>query len=77
MNWRFVRLRYKAPNGDRSNLIERALERDEIVTVANTSDDLRFAAAVAAFGQRLRGGDYLGDFDYADIQRLSAPVEGT
>ena len=68
----FVRLRYKAPNGDRSNLIERALESDEIVTVAKASDDLRFAAAVAAFGQRLRGGDYLGDFDYADIQRLSA-----
>ena len=68
----FVRLRYKAPNGDRSNLIERALKRDEIVTVAKASDDLRFAAAVAAFGQRLRGGDYLGDFDYADIQRLSA-----
>lgn len=68
----FVRLRYKAPNGDRSNLIERALKRDEIVTVDKASDDLRFAAAVAAFGQRLRGGDYLGDFDYADIQRLSA-----
>jgi len=68
----FVRLRYKAPNGDRSNLIERALKRDEIVTVDKASDDLRFAAAVAAFGQRLRGGDYLNDFDFADIRQLSA-----
>ena len=68
----FVRLRYKAPNGDRSKLLERTLKRDEIVPVAKASDDLRFAASVAAFGQRLRGGDYLSDFDYADIKRLSA-----
>ncbi len=68
----FVRLRYKAPNGDRSRLIEQSVKRNEIVTVDKASDDLRFAAAVAAFGQRLRGGDYLNDFDFADIRRLSA-----
>jgi Ca-activated chloride channel family protein len=68
----FVRLRYKAPNGDRSRLIERSVKRNDIVTVDKASDDLRFAAAVAAFGQRLRGGDYLNDFDFADIRELSA-----
>ncbi|MEE9135626.1 MAG: VWA domain-containing protein [Gammaproteobacteria bacterium] len=68
----FVRLRYKAPNGDRSRLIERSVKRNDIVTVDKASDDLRFAAAVAAFGQRLRGGDYLNDFDFADIRQLSA-----
>ena len=26
---------------------------------------------MAAFGQKLRGGDYLGAFDYVDIQRLA------
>ena len=35
------------------------------------SSELRFAAAVAAFGQQLRGGDYLEDFGYEDIRELA------
>lgn len=68
----FVRLRYKQPDGDVSTLIERTLERNEIVELDNASAELRFAGAVAAFGQQLRGGEYLVDFDYADIRKLAA-----
>jgi Ca-activated chloride channel family protein len=67
----FVRLRYKQPDSDTSNLIEQVLRRDEIVELNAASDALQFAAAVAAFGQQLRGGDYLENFGYADIRELA------
>ena len=60
----FVRLRYKAPDGDVSQLIERPVRVSEVA--GTPSDELRFAASVAAFGERLRGGDYLGDYQYGD-----------
>jgi Ca-activated chloride channel family protein len=68
----FVRLRYKQPDGDESTLIERTLERSEIVDLKDASDELRFAGAVAAFGQELRGGEYLDDFDYPEIRKLAS-----
>ena len=44
--------------------------------LAATSESFRFAAAVAAFGQRLRGGEHLGAFDFADIELLAAGARG-
>ena len=67
----FVRLRYKQPDSDTSKLIEHALRRDEIVELDAASDELQFSAAVAAFGQQLRGGEYLEDFSYSDIRDLA------
>jgi Ca-activated chloride channel family protein len=69
----FVRLRYKQPDGDRSRLIERpvAWPADD-----PASDELRFAAAVAAFGQLLRGGQYLGDYGYGDVLKLAGGARG-
>lgn len=56
-----LRLRYKAPAGGSSRLIEVPLgTRDIQDELAQSSDDFRFAAAVSAFGQALRGGRYLG-----------------
>ncbi len=72
----FVRLRYKDPDADRSQLIERAVTKSDIVDLRQTSDELRFAAAVAAFGQRLRGGEYLQDFGYEDIRQLANHARG-
>ncbi len=75
-----VRLRYKAPDGDRSRLIEQPVLRADIRPLAdlpaNRSGDLQFAAAVAAFGQKLRGGNYLGQFGYGDIARLATGARG-
>ena len=48
-----VKLRYKKPDGDKSELIERALV-DNGAKFANASTDLKFAAAVAEFGMMLR-----------------------
>ena len=38
--------------------------------------DARFAAAVAAFGQLLRGGPYTGDFSYDDVIVLAQDARG-
>ena len=72
----FVRLRYKAPQGDVSRLIERPVSRDEIKSIAQASGELRFASSVAAFGQLLKGGDYLGSYAFTDVIELASHSRG-
>ena len=68
----FLRLRYKAPGSDESQLLEwpvpKALLTPEL---AQTTPRFRFAAAVAAFGQLLRGGTYTETFGYGDVLSLA------
>ncbi|MET0504363.1 MAG: VWA domain-containing protein, partial [Luteibacter sp.] len=64
----FLRLRYKSPEGGASQLIEQPLT----ATVGHApSDRLRFAAAVAAFAENLRGGKYADGFGYAKVAELA------
>jgi Ca-activated chloride channel family protein len=63
----FVKLRYKAPDGDRSRLIELPVPD----RAAEASTDLRFAASVAAFGMLLRDSEQCGDFTLAEVSRLA------
>ena len=63
----FVKLRYKAPDGERSRLLELPVPD----RVENASTDLRFAASVAAFGMLLRDSEQCGDFTLADVSRLA------
>lgn len=73
----FLRLRYKEPEGDVSRLVEWPLHRQDVKSsLAQASTEFRFAAAVAAFGQQLRGGKHTGDMSYADIARLAAESRG-
>jgi Ca-activated chloride channel homolog len=71
-----LRLRYKMPQDGAnaaSRLIERVLRRaDADADLASASDSFRLAAAVAAFGQILRGGTYTGTFGYAQARELAA-----
>lgn len=72
-----LRVRYKTPDSDRSQLIELPLNHAAIERrIAATSDDFRFAAAVAAFGEQLRDSKYLGDFHYTDTLRLARSARG-
>ncbi len=72
-----LRLRYKALDSDTSRLIETPiLKRNIVPRLAQTSDRFRFAAAVAGFGQRLRGGDYLEQFDYPALLALARSGRG-
>ena len=43
---------------------------------AETGDDFRFAAAVAAFGMLLRGSPHVGSFDYDKVLYLAMPAVG-
>lgn len=67
----YVKLRYKLPDGDTSRLIERAVPVSAIRNAALPTGDIAFAAAVAAFGQKLRGDALLGNFSYSDIGALA------
>lgn len=66
-----VRLRYKRPDADTSQLLEYPITKQSLIAIDKASPDLRFAASVAAFGQLLRGGKYLGGFGYQDIEALA------
>jgi Ca-activated chloride channel family protein len=71
-----LRLRYKVPEGGASKLIERPLRRADIRDLDETSADYRFAAAVAAFGQALRGGHYLKDYGLDEVLELARDARG-
>lgn len=66
-----VKLRYKAPAGDKSLLIEKAIPAGEMKPFDKASSDFQFAAAVAAFGLKLRGSEHTGNITWADIQKIA------
>lgn len=73
----FVRLRYKKPGENSSRELKQAVtDAVRVDDLARASDDLRFAAAVAAFGQRLAGSTYLGDYGYDDMLALARRARG-
>ncbi len=67
----FLRLRWKEPGAEESELIE-----FPIVDSDTTNPEAQFAAAMAGFGQLLRGNDFLGDWDYADAIALATENRG-
>ncbi|MGF6491357.1 vWA domain-containing protein [Pseudomonas frederiksbergensis] len=71
-----LRVRYQLPEGGNSRLIERPILRDEAGKLSAASDDLRFAAAVAAFSQQLKDGRYTGDFSLKDTEALARGARG-
>jgi len=73
-----LRLRYKQPGSDTSQLIEAPVYGKAIKTrLEQTTDRYRFAAAVAGFGQQLRGGEYLEGFDYDAVLQLARSSRGS
>jgi Ca-activated chloride channel family protein len=72
----FLKLRYKLPSGDASKLIERPIQAGDMIEADKLPQDARFAAAVAAFGQRLRGDPYLRSFGYDEILKLAEGARG-
>ena len=69
-----LRVRYKLPNESVSKLIQSPVMDSGIN--ARGGDSFNFAASVAAFGQKLRGGQYLEDFSYDDIAQLARTSRG-
>jgi len=72
----FLKLRYKLPNETDSRLMSQPVFLEERVAFERADADFRFAAAVAAFGQKLRGRKYSGDLDYTKIGELARAARG-
>lgn len=73
-----VRLRFKQPGNAKSQLVSQVINRDNVQNdLSNTSENFRFAAAVAGFGQLLRNNKYLVDFDYDNVAALALESRGT
>jgi Ca-activated chloride channel family protein len=72
----FLRLRYKLPGQDESRLIEQPLHAALIDRARPPRGDTAFVAAVAAYGQLLRGDTNMGNFRFADARQLAAPQAG-
>ncbi len=72
-----VRIRYKAPEHSQSRLLEVPIAAGEKApAIAQASADLRFAAAVAAFAQQLKGGTFTQGFDLAASAELARGAKG-
>jgi len=72
-----LRIRYKEPGAQQSKLMEFPLKASQIKpTLGAASEDFRFAAAVAAYGQILKNGKYTGTFSLADTAELAQNAKG-
>jgi Ca-activated chloride channel homolog len=70
-----VKFRYKKPTGSASKLIVHPL-LDENITIAKTSDNFRWSAAVAGLGMLLRDSEYVKDFKLEDVLLLAQNARG-
>ena len=68
----YFKLRYKEPGQSTSILIEEPILPDQ----AAASEDVRFSVAMSGFGQLLRGGAYLGGWDWDDAIALANGAKG-
>lgn len=68
----FVKVRYKKPNGSRSMLLEQPVHDSH----RDAGNELRFAAAVAAYGMLLRDSEHRGSASYDMVLRLARSAVG-
>jgi Ca-activated chloride channel family protein len=71
-----IKLRYKQPDGEKSRLLEKPV-KDEPVAFWKTSENLRFASAVASFGMQLLNSKYKGISSYKEILSIAEKAQGT
>ena len=70
-----LKLRYKAPDGDKSKLITMAV-KDGHRKWEDTSDNFRWSAAVAAYGMLLRESKFAQGADLSLVARLANGAKG-
>ena len=74
--WLTVKFRYKQPDGNTSKLIEHPVA-DQSIAFTKTSDNFRFAAAVAGFGMLLRSSEFKGAAGYDQVLKIAKEARGT
>jgi len=72
----FLKIRYKLPDSDTSQLIEQPIPIDSRDVPQNILRDVQFSTAVAGFGQLLRGGTFTGPLNYDDIIKQAQAAKG-
>lgn len=73
----FVKIRYKLPGNKDSKLITEPVRVSTAsATIEAAAQEARFSAAVAAFGQLLRGGQYTKSYSYDDVIALAQDAKG-
>ena len=73
----FLKLRYKLPNETASRLQSVAIKSaDALKILDQAKDDVRFAVAVAAFGQLLKSDPWIGKFTKEDVIKLALQTKG-
>jgi len=74
----FLKVRYKLPGGTTSKLIERPIgPSDRYPSLAAAPEATRFAVAVAAYGQKLRGDPWVDErFDWPAVTALAQGARG-
>ncbi|HEX5694123.1 MAG TPA: YfbK domain-containing protein, partial [Arenimonas sp.] len=70
----FLKLRYKQPGQTESVLMTQPILRTDLGDRAGES--LRFAAAVAAYADLLRGGRNMSGFDWDQVEALARGARG-
>jgi Ca-activated chloride channel family protein len=68
-----VKLRYKKPDGDKSQAVEQPVT-DQGLDYAQASEDFKLASAVAGFGMLLRNSPSKGTLSYAAVVELATPT---
>jgi Ca-activated chloride channel family protein len=72
----FLKIRYKRPDSDKSKLMTRPISSADEKAFRELPDDLRFAAAVAGFGQLLRGSQYSGNLTWNEVIDMAKDAKG-
>jgi Ca-activated chloride channel homolog len=70
-----VKFRYKAPDGNTSKLLENVVQNN-VKALDKTSDNFRFAAAVAEMGMLLRQSAFKGASNYPQVISLAKGARG-
>ncbi|MBO6716483.1 MAG: VWA domain-containing protein [Rhizobiaceae bacterium] len=74
----FVKIRYKAPDSDTSELITTPVTSvNEVASFDAASTDQRFSVAVAAFGQKLRKADATAGLSFDEIMQIATAARGS
>ncbi|HLP22240.1 MAG TPA: YfbK domain-containing protein, partial [Chitinophagales bacterium] len=70
-----LKIRYKLPKENKSQLMEYTV-KNQVKALDKTSDDFRFASAVASFGMLLRDSKFKGNYTFDKVRELAVSAKG-
>lgn len=71
-----VKVRYKQPKDTVSTLFSKHVDAKDIVSLAETSDNYRFASAVAEYAMLLKKSEFKGSSSYKEVLKLAKGSKG-